>query len=49
MASANDRKRLYAKIPDDTDVLITHVPLSEFSMFPQVPHFIRVVVSFSMR
>ncbi|MBV8674282.1 MAG: metallophosphoesterase, partial [Acidobacteriaceae bacterium] len=26
MASTNDRKRLYAEIPEDTDVLITHGP-----------------------
>jgi Icc-related predicted phosphoesterase len=26
MASAEDRKRLYAQIPDDTDVLVTHGP-----------------------
>jgi len=43
-----DRRRLYAQIPKDTDVLITHGPHTASSMPLLIPACIRAVKSCSM-
>ena len=45
LSSAADRTRLYWQIPDDTDVLITHVPPMGSSIPIQIPICIRGAVN----
>jgi predicted phosphohydrolase len=49
VTSAEDRRRLYAKIPEDIDVLVTHGRRMEFSMLRRSPDFMPGAESFSIQ